>query len=154
MKLKYFLLTLFAGLAFGCNAYAQKAPSNSPKGEDIVSRQYLFGVATSYADSVTMVTMVAAVDSMAMDPNSKAPLGLDLYTDSFRNFLLARGLEGYVCSTFVCPTEKEAEKRLAHICKRVNKNPAMKLRSVDGFKYHFIATDKISNLVGEDNIEH
>ncbi|MBP5360025.1 MAG: hypothetical protein J6129_00890 [Bacteroidaceae bacterium] len=115
-----------------------------------VDTRYLFGVATSFADSVTYVTMVAPVDSMVYDQNTKAPLGLDLYTLSFRNFLEAQGLKGYICSTFVCKTEKEAERRLTAVCKRVNKKKRTRLASADGFIYHRIATDFIYTNAGED----
>ena len=114
-----------------------------------VDTRYLFGVATSFADSVTYVTMVAPVDSMVYDLNTKAPLGLDLYTLSFRNFLEAQGLQGYICSTFVYKTEKEAERRLTAICKRVNKKKRTRLASADGFMYHRIATDYIYTNAGE-----
>lgn len=112
--------------------------------------RYLFGVATSYADSVTLVTMVAPIDSMAYDKNTKTPLGLDLYTTSFHNFLEAQGRKGYICSTFVCETEKEAESKLAAVCKRVNKKKQTRLESADGFLYHRIATEYIYSNVGED----
>lgn len=115
-----------------------------------VDTRYLFGVATSFADSVTYVTMVAPVDSMVYDQNTKAPLGLDLYTLSFRNFLEAQGPKGYICSTFVCKTEKEAERRLTAVCKRVNKKKRTRLASADGFIYHRIATDFIYTNAGED----
>ena len=117
----------------------------------VVDTRYLFGVATSFADSVTYVTMVAPVDSMVYDLNTKAPLGLDLYTVSFRNFLEAQGLKGYICSTFVCKTEKEAERRLTAVCKRVNKKKRTRLASADGFVYHRIATDYIYTNAGENN---
>ena len=83
------------------------------------------------------------------DLNTKAPLGLDLYTLSFRNFLEAQGLKGYICSTFVCKTEKEAERRLTAVCKRVNKKKRTRLASADGFVYHRIATDYIYTNAGE-----
>lgn len=115
----------------------------------MMDTRYLFGVATSFADSVTYVTMVAPVDSMVYDLNTKAPLGLDLYTLSFRNFLEAQGLKGYICSTFVCKTEKEAERRLTAVCKRVNKKKRTRLASADGFVFHRIATDYIYTNAGE-----
>ena len=114
-----------------------------------LDKRYVFGVATSYADSVTMVTMVNEVDSMAYDVNTKVPLGIDLYTDSFRNYLEAQGRTGYICSTFVCTTEREAERKLTAICNRVNKKKRTKLTSVDGFLYHRIATEHIYTNAGQ-----
>ena len=137
---------------------AAKAEKGVKSSEDVathvqklgtVDTRYLFGVATSFADSLTYVTMVAPVDSMVYDMNTKAPLGLDLYTLSFRNFLEAQGLKGYICSTFVYKTEKEAERRLTAICKRVNKKKRTRLASADGFIYHRIATDYIYTNAGE-----
>ena len=139
--------------------YGQKVKGNADEAEKVSTYQqkvgwmptrYLFGVATSYADSITMVTMVAPVDSMAYDKNTKTLLGLDLYTTSFRNFLEAQGRKGYICSTFVCETEKEAESRLTAVCKRVNKKKQTRLESADGFLYHRIATEYIYTNVGED----
>ena len=111
--------------------------------------RWLFGVATSYADSVTMVTMVAPIDSMAYDLNTKSPLGLDLYTDSFRNYLKGQGLHGYICSTFVCNSEKEAERKLTAVCNKVKKRKQTRLESVNGFIYHRIATEHIYTNAGE-----
>ncbi|MCH5178607.1 MAG: hypothetical protein J1F13_02895 [Prevotellaceae bacterium] len=115
-----------------------------------LDRRYLFGVATSYADSVTMVTMVAPVDSMAYDENTRTPLGLDLYTDSYRNFLDGHGFKGYLCSTFIFSSEKKAERKLAAVCRKVKKRKGVRLVSADGFEYRRIATEHIYTNVGED----
>ena len=119
----------------------------------VLGKRYLFGVATSYADSVTMITMVSEVDSMTYDLTTKTPLGLDLYTTSFRNYLEGQGRTGYICSTFVCESDEEAERKLTAICNRVNKKKRTHLESVDGFLYHHIATEYIYTNVGEKEYE-
>lgn len=115
-----------------------------------LSRRYLFGVATNYSDSVTLVTMIAPVDSMVYDENTNTPLGLDLYTDSFRNFLKERGLNGYLCSTYMFTSRKSADRKLAAVCRRIKKRKGTRLVPADGFVYRRISTEHIYTNVGEN----
>lgn len=115
----------------------------------MVGRQYLFGVAISYSDSVTMVTNICPVDNMAYDKRTKSPIGLDLYTESFKSFLLRQGKVGYMCSTFVCKSMKDAEKKVIALREKVNKKKETCLQPVGDFKYEYINMEHIFSNVGQ-----
>lgn len=113
------------------------------KTTETLGKRYLFGVATSYADSVTMLTNICEVDGMESRVQEKTPIGLELYTQSLKDFLLKQGKTGYVCATFVCKSRKEAEQKLLSVRNDVVRKKMTALQSVGDFKYQFISTEHI-----------
>ena len=109
----------------------------------ISSTFFLFGVAISYSDSVTMTTNICEVDSISYYKETKTPVGLDLYTESLNNYLVAQGKKGYLCSTFIFNTKKQAEKKLLYIRNKVTSKKQTALRPISDFKYVYINTDNI-----------
>lgn len=148
------------GARFAKKDKTAKLKAEKPKEEEQVSsyvqkigylgRRYVFGVGISHSDSVTMVTMVCPVDGMAYDQGTNTPLGVDLYTETFRNFLEERGFKGYLCSTFIFSNEKQADRKLASICARATKRNRSRLVPADGFVFHRIDTEHIYTNAGEN----
>ncbi|MGN1236505.1 MAG: hypothetical protein ACI4TS_03580 [Bacteroidaceae bacterium] len=106
-------------------------------------RSFLFGVAINYSDSVTLTTNICEVDSISYYKQTKTPVGLGLYTESLNNYLIAQGKNGYLCSTFIFNTKKQAEKKLLSIRNRVTSKKQTALRAIGDFKYVYINTDNI-----------
>lgn len=104
---------------------------------------YLFGVATGYADSVTMVTNICRVDGMEGRLQEKTPIGIDLYTKSLKDYLAGIGKKGYVCTTFVCTSRKEAEQRLVAVRNNVMQKKTTALMPIGDFEYKYISTKHI-----------
>ena len=113
------------------------------KTTETLGKRYLFGVATSYADSVTMLTNICEVNGMSCRAQEKTPIGLELYTQSLKDYLLKQGKTGYVCTTFVCKSQKEAEQKLIAVRNDVARKKMTALQSVGDFKYQVISTEHI-----------
>ena len=122
-----------------------ESEKNQTKDVEIIrpGRIFLFGVAISYSDSVTMTTNICEVDSISYYKETKTPVGLDLYTESLNNYLVAQGKKGYLCSTFIFNTKKQAEKKLLYIRNKVTSKKQTALRPISDFKYVYINTDNI-----------
>lgn len=111
--------------------------------------RYLYGVAISYTDSVTYITGISAINDMAYDKITKTPIGLDLYTETLRNYLQSQGKTGYVCSTFLCKSQKEAERQVLSLRHKLQKNEVCPYQPLGGFAYERIATETIFTNAGE-----
>lgn len=109
----------------------------------VVGKCYLFGVAIGYADSLTMVTDIFEISGMKYNLKTKEPVGLDLYTRSFKDYILKQNKKGYLCSTFVSKSKKEAEDKMLAIRRRVAKKKTTALASAGDFRYEYINTDSI-----------
>lgn len=129
------------------NKKKKKSVSEKKQTKDVEiirpGRSFLFGVAISYSDSVTMTTNICEVDSISYYKETKTPVGLDLYTESLNNYLVAQGKKGYLCSTFIFNTKKQAEKKLLYIRNKVTSKKQTALRPISDFKYVYINTDNI-----------
>lgn len=162
IKMRRFLYIIIAALMMGgapwaINAAAQTTkpgkqdtlPSNYEQRVGLLPTRYLYGVAISYTDSVTYITNVSAVKDMAYDKTTKTPIGLDLYTESLRSYLQTQGKTGYVCSTFLCKSQKEAEKQILALRHKLQKNEVCPYQPLGGFAYQRIATEQIFTNAGE-----
>ncbi len=105
--------------------------------------RFLFGVATSYADSVTYVTNISEISGMEGRIQEKTPIGIDLYTQSLKDFLKERGKTGYLCATYVCKSRKEAERKLLNVRGNVQRNKLTALQPIGEFSYKYISTEHI-----------
>lgn len=105
--------------------------------------RFLFGVATSYADSVTYVSNIVEIVGMDGRIQEKTPVGIDLYTQDLRDFLKERGKTGYVCATYVCKSRKEAEQKILDVRNNVLRNKLTALQPISEFKYKYISTEHI-----------
>lgn len=122
----------------------KKAESDETEPQiDAVGKRYLFGVAISYADSLTMVTDICEINGMKYNLKTGEPVGLDLYTRSFKDYILRQNKRGYLCSTFVSKSKKEAEDKMLAIRRRVAKKKITTLAFAGDFKYEYINTDSI-----------
>lgn len=137
-------------------------PKEAPKGVEtvdtdrsesikVMDRLYLFGVAKSYADSVTIITDISEVVGLKSLKEDNSIIGLNLYTKSLKDYLLTQGKKGYLCSTFVCESRKEAEKRILSIRAKVNKSGQTRLESAGDFQYKLIDVDHIFT---NENVEY
>ena len=105
--------------------------------------RFLFGVATSYADSVTYVSNIVEIVGMDGRIQEKTPVGIDLYTQDLRDFLKERGKTGYLCATYVCKSRKEAEQKILDVRNNVLRNKLTALQPISEFKYKYISTEHI-----------
>ena len=55
-----------------------------------------------------------------------------------RDYLLAKGKEGYICTTFYALKRKDAEKGFIKIKKRIDRNDATRYQPLPEFSYHHI----------------
>lgn len=106
-------------------------------------RRYLFGVAIGLSDSITYVTDVCPIDGMDFDSRFKSPLGLELYTANFREFLSNMGRSGYLCSTFYAKTLREAVNKLVKVRKKILKAKNTMMVELTEYQYHYIPTHQI-----------
>jgi len=116
-----------------------------------MERRYLFGVAVSYTDSTTIITDIAAIDGIDYNTKDNTPVGFDVYSDSFRNYLAAHGKVGYICTTFICKDQKEAEKKLIKAKEKARKNSTTRLEPAGDFTYKYISTEHISTYGNGNN---
>lgn len=128
-------------------------PANVAEAQHIgtYGTQYLFGVAISYADSVTYITNICPVSQIKYDKRTKTTIGAELYTESLKNYLLQQGKTGYLCSTFMCKSMKEAEKKVVALRNKTIKQKQTRLQAIDAFRYEHINTDNIFSNVGQGN---
>lgn len=124
-------------------------PSSYEQRVGFASTRYLFGVAISYADSVTYITDISPINEVAYDMTTKTPIGLDMYSESLRTFLQTQGKTGYVCTTFMCKNKKEAEKQVLALRRKLEKNTVCPYQPLGGFAYQRIATEQIFTNAGE-----
>jgi hypothetical protein len=115
--------------------------------------RYLFGVATSYADSVTYVTNIFEISGMEGRIQEKTPIGVDLYTQSLKDYLKEKGKTGYLCATYVCKSRKEAEQKVLKVRGNVQRNKMTALQPIGDFSFKYISTEHIYSNEQENSGE-
>lgn len=113
--------------------------SSTPAAPPVVYRNvYMYGIAQNVTDSITYLTEIYPVEGVEFDKHSGFFNGLDLYSDQLRDYLLAKGKEGYICTTFYALKRKDAEKGFIKIKKHIDRNDATRYQPLPEFSYHHI----------------
>lgn len=88
---------------------------------------YLFGVSTSFNDSVVYVTDVQELQGAYIeDTREKFLVGRDDYSYQLRNHCLAQGLPNRTCTTFWATSRKDIERQYVKVMERLMPQSAKK----------------------------
>ena len=125
---RYLMLTVMLTLFVSYNASAKV--KNTPI--------YLFGVATSFADSTIYFTEVQQVDSACLYERSKFLYGRENYSYQLRDYLSAHGAENYTCTTVFALNRKAAEKKYAKLRKRYTQGGKYTVKDLSKTDFFFV----------------
>jgi len=117
---RYLMLTVMLTLFVSYNASAKV--KNTPI--------YLFGVATSFADSTIYFTEVQQVDSACLYERSKFVYGRENYSYQLRDYLRAQGFAFPLCITGFATSRTKADKKYMALQKKYMKK--------GGYNIHYI----------------
>jgi hypothetical protein len=132
-------------MIFLCLLIALPSLNAANENNGLQKKIYFFGIAKSYADSVTFLTGIVPMDNVNINKNTKGVDNLEMYTEQLNNYFKQQGLSGYICATFFSEKSKDIEKQYLKLKKKISKQKGMTLKVLNDsdFKYNFVDSKKI-----------
>ncbi len=98
---------------------------------------YLFGISTSFTDSLVYYTDVQLVDSIHLDNNGLLPYR-DTYSYQLKNYLENdKKLQNRVCITYFSVSKNKLESEQSKILNKYNKDKTVTVEKIDSAAFVF-----------------
>lgn len=135
------LLVMAGGIVFAANTMKPR-----------LQKVTLFGVATSFTDSVAYITDVQELEVYVMPNGFLADRSL--YSLQFNNYLVAhQGREGMTCAIFFGKKRTRIEKRYQRVCKRIRQANDVVLYPLGTEHFRFEKEEWVDPVVTETIVE-
>lgn len=143
--MKRFFSSLFLSAFFAVVLFAADVAKPSQK------NVYIFGVATSFTDSVAYITELQELEVYVLPNGFLADRSL--YSLQFNNYLVAhQGLEGMTCAVFFGKKQSKMVKRYQRVFKRIRQANDVVLHRIATEDFRFEKEDWVEPTVEQQAV--
>ncbi len=104
-----------------------------------LSKVYVFGVSTSYTDSLTFLTDIQALHPAYVDTKTGFLYDRSIYSQQLQIWVeTAKGQPGTTCALFFSKSRSKLEKKFLKVQEKIRKDKSTKLRALDAGEFKFI----------------